>query len=309
MKKLNDEALQLVHDLKHDFAELYELCYSQKPIDGCVSIVIIRNEQLASDLSKVFKEEREYTNRVIAAAHNLDKLLPEYDLYNIYGLYPFLSGTGFEYNSPEDKGIVHTNHHTLLTSTYCTLELNDWIDNTDLSSDLKELIKSESLEIYESHSKDNKNSLDYAYLSILDYVVHLLEVQLQENEPTQIQAYKCRYCGKLYERKHYCEKHEKSCYQNPQNKHRCLLDCKHLEKTVNDNQTSFKCLKTGKYLYSYKAEHNMHLNDHLKELGERMPLECNLYSLGNQLKTFNIGSHVNGIISGFKSDDHVDTPR
>lgn len=280
MKKLNNELLQFVYDLKYDFSGLYERCYKNEPYDGFVNLIIFSNEQLTSDLSQIFKEQREYSNKLAGLVVDLDELLPDGDLWCNNGPTPFLRGTGFEYHGPvNEKGVSCSDYHTLLTSSFIIEDFNEWIDELDLSVDLKGLIKRESYTIYENRSVDNKIGLDYACLSVFEYVINLLEIQLQEKEPSTIQAYKCRYCGRLYERKRYYEKHEKACYQNPVNKHRCLLNCKHLQKDVTDKQTSFKCLKTGKQMYSYKAEHNVHLNTRLGELGERMPLKCEHYIL------------------------------
>jgi len=45
----------------------------------------------------------------------------------------------------------------------------------------------------------------------------------------EIKAYKCDFCGKVYQRRIYCEKHEYTCGKNPDNKPVCW-DCKYLQK-------------------------------------------------------------------------------
>ena len=45
-------------------------------------------------------------------------------------------------------------------------------------------------------------------------------------------VYKCEHCGKMYQMKFYCIKHEKKCKKNPANKRPCF-DCECLEmKTI-----------------------------------------------------------------------------
>jgi len=43
-----------------------------------------------------------------------------------------------------------------------------------------------------------------------------------------VTIYKCDHCGKTYQKKFYCMKHEEMCRQNPAN-HRPCFDCKYLE--------------------------------------------------------------------------------
>ena len=40
-------------------------------------------------------------------------------------------------------------------------------------------------------------------------------------------TYKCEYCSRLYQRKHFAIKHEDKCYKNPSNERICI-DCKNL---------------------------------------------------------------------------------
>ena len=41
------------------------------------------------------------------------------------------------------------------------------------------------------------------------------------------EIYKCEFCRKLYQRKHFAEKHEAICHKNPAT-HRICYDCTHL---------------------------------------------------------------------------------
>ncbi len=43
-----------------------------------------------------------------------------------------------------------------------------------------------------------------------------------------ITIYKCDHCGKELKRKHAMEKHEKCCWNNPDNNHICFNNCHHL---------------------------------------------------------------------------------
>lgn len=108
--------------------------------------------------------------------------------------------------------------------------------------------------------------------------------------------YICEYCKKKYFIKRFAEHHEKFCRKQPSNDHKCFQHCVHLTKgyenyTTEDGdgwqenpvqRVTFKCEKTGKFLYSVIAEK---LNivptyndyDAVGREYERMPLECDLY--------------------------------
>ena len=49
----------------------------------------------------------------------------------------------------------------------------------------------------------------------------------------KVTAYKCKHCGKLYQRAKNCEKHETRCKKNPDNFRACF-GCKHLKKVTED---------------------------------------------------------------------------
>ena len=46
----------------------------------------------------------------------------------------------------------------------------------------------------------------------------------------EITIYKCEYCGKIYQRKHFCVSHEPKCRKNPKNYQPCLDGCVHITK-------------------------------------------------------------------------------
>jgi hypothetical protein len=87
--------------------------------------------------------------------------------------------------------------------------------------------------------------------------------------------YKCDFCRKTYLTKGPCERHEKYCGKNPDNKHACF-HCIHLAVDRNQNddgfsEKTFNCVKLEKELHTFKAEKIKH-----SCLGhtERMPLVC-----------------------------------
>lgn len=77
--------------------------------------------------------------------------------------------------------------------------------------------------------------------------------------------YKCEHCKKLYQRRHACEKHEKHCWQNPENDRACL-NCVHLRKervTIEEghpdhpyevNFDAFYCGIIASFVYTPKTE-------------------------------------------------------
>jgi hypothetical protein len=104
-----------------------------------------------------------------------------------------------------------------------------------------------------------------------------------------IQVYKCEYCNKLYQRKHFAEVHEKSCHKNPNNYRKCLDECKHLIKKTTKyyydtgygersrDLELFYCPKKKSFLYPPKVEHDKKWFDLADDLNEPMPKECKAY--------------------------------
>ena len=81
----------------------------------------------------------------------------------------------------------------------------------------------------------------------------------------EFKGYKCDHCGKLYQKKHACEKHEnKLCRKTPNNNHPCW-SCPHLNDSVEDTfigddpysgevwikSKAFYCKKKEVNLYSF----------------------------------------------------------
>jgi len=81
----------------------------------------------------------------------------------------------------------------------------------------------------------------------------------------EFKGYKCDHCGKLYQIKHACEKHENiSCRKHPKNDHRCW-HCPHIQVSIEDlfvgdcpysgeewrKQKTFYCKKKEVNLYSH----------------------------------------------------------
>lgn len=105
-----------------------------------------------------------------------------------------------------------------------------------------------------------------------------------------VTLYICEYCRKAYQRKQAWIKHEKYCGKNPKNQHACF-GCKNLERCsieIEGNYGSmispyevkgFRCKKTGKYLYTFKAAKLMNnnpchpMNETLED-AVLMPNEC-----------------------------------
>lgn len=105
------------------------------------------------------------------------------------------------------------------------------------------------------------------------------------------EVYKCDYCNKLYQKKHFAENHEKVCVLNPDNKRACD-DCVHLTKkdnTVYYDQYDWSdgsrllsllyCPKIDSFLYPPKVEHKKNFFDLGDELNQPMPRECKYQTL------------------------------
>ncbi len=104
--------------------------------------------------------------------------------------------------------------------------------------------------------------------------------------------YKCEYCNKLYQMKHYCLKHEERCTRNPENHRPCYL-CEHLsmerlkviyvdyrhgyEEQVEHEANALFCNKkqTGVYQPKNEQKDNMYTLSDFEN--EPMPRECELF--------------------------------
>ena len=72
----------------------------------------------------------------------------------------------------------------------------------------------------------------------------------------KITAYKCDHCGKLYQRKSACEKHEKACSKNPENDRACF-GCIHLRKETHEEDGPWTTRKY-KFFFCGKLDHFVH---------------------------------------------------
>ena len=107
-------------------------------------------------------------------------------------------------------------------------------------------------------------------------------------ELTNTTIYACEFCSKWYKRKHHCLHHEAHrCFQNPNNQHKCLEGCKHLQ-VFNKTEywvdfagehefthKDFKCAKYDVEMYTYRLHPNMKVYQFINSI--RMPLKCHLY--------------------------------
>ena len=111
------------------------------------------------------------------------------------------------------------------------------------------------------------------------------------------EIYKCEFCNKLYQRKHFCIRHELICLKNPAN-YRVCFDCKHLtkEKTTiykdygqgeqEESVELFFCKKINSFLYPPKVEIKKNYFDDLGDTeNQPMKKECEFFDI-NQLDDF-----------------------
>ena len=102
----------------------------------------------------------------------------------------------------------------------------------------------------------------------------------------EFQGFKCDHCGKLYQKKHACEKHEGSlCRKHPNNSHPCWF-CPHLSESTIDHfrgedpymgeiwvkSRSYYCKKKEVNLYSYGYDKHITSYDPAQQ-DESKPLE------------------------------------
>lgn len=102
------------------------------------------------------------------------------------------------------------------------------------------------------------------------------------------EIYKCEYCKKLYQMKHFCEVHEKQCAKNPNN-YRICFGCEFLCKkrthiTIDNEYVTHKepldllyCRKIESFLYPPKVQHKSNMFD----LGDKdnipMRIDCKYF--------------------------------
>src|SRR5580698_8853870 len=82
-------------------------------------------------------------------------------------------------------------------------------------------------------------------------------------EIKNVSIFKCDFCGKKSFRKGDTTRHEKWCPANPNNKHACFNDCKHLIRGEEEyegrdeyvgKKSTFTCALTMQKMFSYIAE-------------------------------------------------------
>lgn len=105
----------------------------------------------------------------------------------------------------------------------------------------------------------------------------------------------CDFCKKKYFVKHACEKHEKFCFKNPANKHKCFEDCVFLKISKDDEfqveligeyhesvrgRKAYKCTAHNNMMFTCVAERKGTIDYLRQDHGDdifRMPAECSDY--------------------------------
>ena len=93
----------------------------------------------------------------------------------------------------------------------------------------------------------------------------------------EVTAYHCDYCKKVNLTKGSMKNHERDCWNNEGNKHKCFDSCENLTRKLIESESRYSiytCSATGQQMFSYKIQHKKHIN---KEGLVRMPLECDKY--------------------------------
>lgn len=104
------------------------------------------------------------------------------------------------------------------------------------------------------------------------------------------EIYKCEFCNKLYQLKHFAAKHEELCTKNPENKRACF-GCSHLEKKqttiYHDSPLGGEivqqvhilfCNKKQMYVYPPRVQVKKNMYDLGNDLNEPMPKVCSDFS-------------------------------
>ena len=102
-------------------------------------------------------------------------------------------------------------------------------------------------------------------------------------------VYYCELCGKHNLSAATISRHEKHCWNRPENRHKCFDYCKFLEKkrelipgkSPDDRygyKTTFTCLSLNRKMYSYLLENKVNFKPEFIEGLTRMPVQCNMWS-------------------------------
>lgn len=104
-------------------------------------------------------------------------------------------------------------------------------------------------------------------------------------------AYRCEFCGKLYERSKSCEKHEFYCFSNPVNRSACEV-CEHASEF---NKYSIWCKKHNKEYVMPSNLRPAFKRFNKISCSERMPLDCSDF----EMQVFRTEAYNEGIVNEF----------
>lgn len=104
----------------------------------------------------------------------------------------------------------------------------------------------------------------------------------------EVKGFKCDFCGKIYQRKHLCQRHELTCKRNPINFRACF-GCRFCEEQyryihfdnsqigeVMEKRRVLFCSKKQIYVYPPKVERNIYGGGYELDDNYPMPKECDL---------------------------------
>ena len=102
--------------------------------------------------------------------------------------------------------------------------------------------------------------------------------------------YRCSFCGKIYLRQSWCEKHEPNCKKNPKNAQRCFEGCIYIDakeivfsdQNLTEYETisrrGFFCSQKECFVYPFWCNSPILEEDIVDETpNEPMPKECELF--------------------------------
>lgn len=103
----------------------------------------------------------------------------------------------------------------------------------------------------------------------------------------KITGYKCEFCGKIYQRTHFCANHELNCKKNPENYRACFgcVSCEQRDVVVyfdhplggelEKQRKVLFCKEKDIYVYPPQVERNLHGGGYeLDKPNEPMPKTC-----------------------------------
>lgn len=175
----NDSLLQLVHDLMHNFDELFERNYKQ-PINEFENWIGLKEEALAKALSKVFKNNASYTRTVMSLVADMDELVGEQISDDTIccnrNMTPFLTVKGFQHSYSMGRNVSGVKHQTILHSVFNQEDLNDWVDKeSNFDFPTKEIVKQGAKTAYENSTRNFANGVDWRYIDVILYLIDFFE--------------------------------------------------------------------------------------------------------------------------------------